>query len=779
MKYVAITGATASWLLGKPGLLDSLHQTLIADEQGEDLKSREFVEGPLRISTSVDGSTTALWNVDYLHGTGDDPWGFISFDAEEGLGAREDISREVLERAFYVISQRAQGLLIDGALIHRSWEDDTHTCLAGRGTEARQVSIGYVERTVHVGSTQVRTLLIHGPRYDFRDLRQLLVTRASRLKELLGNARSLYDPGRKKLSLDQQALSNLRSAVLAYVTGPSRVDEYGNVSVGIGVSAVPDRDAYRTVGWSYWEWTAPDSPLSPVQRKLLESDAMSRHPIRIIGPAGSGKTLLMQLLALRRLELAKRANRKAKVLYLVHNGKMAESVRHRFSTLLSTIDKPLLDEDRVLTVKTLSQYGVDELGLDASQIIDPDAQQSKEFQLDTLREALSQAMRAHADTLKNSALFRELERNQALLPLFTLLVMSEISTAIKGHGLSVDERRYVESERALSRLHGILTIDERRVLYAAFKQYHGMMFDGYGVLDSDDVAISLLGKLRTPIWELKRRDLGFDHVFVDETQLFNENERRILPLLAKSTSPYVPIVLALDEAQDVYGYSKAGLATIGIEGIANENLQSIHRSSRAIVRLAFFIIQQSTDLFGPDFPDFTTLEGGKDKTEPSLDEIPKVETIPEAQKDFGKFVLRRIRALRKANQRQIVVICMAERYWQPILLELRGSDLPLHVLESRGERIGSTQPVVVLTRPAHIGGQEFDATLIVGAEQGLLPPRVVDNDALASAVEQQALRELYISVTRARKQVTFVLSRGASLTPVLADAQKAGLLTVA
>jgi ATP-dependent exoDNAse (exonuclease V) beta subunit len=56
---------------------------------------------------------------------------------------------------------------------------------------------------------------------------------------------------------------------------------------------------------------------------------------------------------------------------------------------------------------------------------------------------------------------------------------------------------------------------------------------------------------------------------------------------------------------------------------------------------------------------------------------------------------------------------------------------------------------------------------------------VLDNDALAVAVEQQSLRELYLAITRAKHRVSVAIARGAALTPVLADAQKAGLLTAA
>ena len=85
-------------------------------------------------------------------------------------------------------------------------------------------------------------------------------------------------------------------------------------------------------------------------------------------------------------------------------------------------------------------------------------------------------------------------------------------------------------------------------------------------------------------------------------------------------------------------------------------------------------------------------------------------------------------------------------------------------------------PLVALTRPAYVGGQEFDAVVLMGLEQGVVPPRVVGNDALAVAIEQMTLRELYVSITRARYQVLVVLSAGTTLTSILEGAASGGLL---
>jgi superfamily I DNA/RNA helicase len=774
MTTLAITRGAAEWFLGKTGVLDQLVLALDDRVLPRRLAAADFAEGPLRLSATDDSSMLVLWHIDYLSGTGDEDWGFIILYGEYGVLEDHDIRHEVLERCLYVINQRLQGLFIEGAFIHRAHANGAHTCLAGRGTDARQLSIGYVEREVMTPSGSVHSLLCVGPAFDLARLASTAADKSQQLPGLVAAANAHLDPVRRRRVAPADLLPTFRSSLASYFDA-NQATELGQVRVVTGSHPVATRETIRTIGWTYDDWLNPRSSLSDVQRRLLESDALERHPIRIVGPGGSGKTLLMQLLALRQLDNARERARSVRILYLVHNAKMAESVQHRFS-ILQGLSHRFVADKRELHVQTLSEYGRRELGLLETQVIDPDAHEAKEFQFTIIDQSLSQILDEHASLIDRAPLLNEVRANPALRPILIRLLMAEISTAIKGHGLVNDEKRYVQSERRLSRLHGVMNPQERRIVFEVFRRYHSVVFDTFQVLDSDDIALSLLGRLRAPIWELKRRDLGYDFVFVDETQIFNENERRLLPLLTKSNNPRVPIVLALDEAQDIYGQSIAGLAALGIEDMASESLASIHRSTRAIIQLAFFVIQRSTDLFGADFPDYTGIADQMEPDDHPLAVPPVIHRVPDAQGKLSKYVIKRIRALRKGNLWRIGVVCYAEQYWSLLLSELRNSDLPLRVLESRGERLPASDPLVALTRPAYVGGQEFDAVLLVGLEEGLTPPRVHDNDALASAVEQQALREIYLGITRARFQLQIVLPADALPTRVLADAERAGLL---
>jgi superfamily I DNA/RNA helicase len=194
------------------------------------------------------------------------------------------------------------------------------------------------------------------------------------------------------------------------------------------------------------------------------------------------------------------------------------------------------------------------------------------------------------------------------------------------------------------------------------------------------------------------------------------------------------------------------------------------------VRVAFFLIQKTTDLFGADFPDFTSIATSLIADSHPLAALPRMYVASGTARSIGKSVLKRYREMRKAGLENVGVICHADQYWDSLESELRGASVPLHVMLQRGERTAGFEPHIVLSKPAFVGGQEFDGVIVVGLEQGVMPPRVRGNDALAVAVEQQALRETYVSVTRARYRLIFMLSADAAPNDALAAAESAGLI---
>ena len=280
----------------------------------------------------------------------------------------------------------------------------------------------------------------------------------------------------------------------------------------------------------------------------------------------------------------------------------------------------------------------------------------------------------------------------------------------------------------------------------------------------------MLGKVSTPLWRLKRKINGYDFIFVDEAQLFNENERRLFPLLTKGLRGYVPIVLGLDNAQTINSNAGAGFGALGFGDLSNESLNNVFRSTPAILKLAFHTIQKSTDLFDSSFPDFTTSSKSIIKDDHHLAKPPVLLTGGQARLP-GRFAVKIAQRLRAANLRQICIVVFGDRYWNDITSALSETTHPWKELIRRGDKIESRGPLLIATKPEFIGGQEFDAVICVGLEEGIVPPNVGSNHALAASFEQKALREMYVSFTRARYRLIIANSTNSNLSPLLRDAK--------
>ncbi|MER8479536.1 UvrD-helicase domain-containing protein [Mesorhizobium sp. M1163] len=769
MEYVSLTRETCSWLLTHPEALSALADILLnGDLSG--LARADLAAGPLRLSGAEDGRILAIWNAEYLSNTGSESWGIFRLEGALSIASHPKIGPQVIERFVYVISQRLQGLMIEGDFIHRARPNGSHTCLAGRGNDARHYSVCYYEAAPGFSGLTSRSLIGIGPEHDFDELTKGIEPEILRIVSLVEKCNSLVDRQVRRPALEDEQFAQLRNAVM-----PADADSGFLSSITVTTSTYEDRvvNPYETLHWTFDQWLR-SGVLNPAQRRAISVDILHSHPVRIIGPAGSGKTLLMQLIALRYLNEHRANGQPLKVAYIVHNAAMAATVLDRFKALGG--EEYLTGTDQELIVTTLGEYGRRRIELDEQMVIDRDAQKTKEFQFLQVRSALQKVMNTRPQLFEESELLKQVWKEDELFIAFAVLVTAEISAVIKGRGLTDERDRYINAEVPFSRFHRILNQTERAVVFDCFENYHAVVFEQYGMLDSDDIALSLAGRLKTPVWELKRRSEGYDLVLVDEAQLFNENERRVFPLLTSNSAKHVPIALALDEAQEPFGLSAAGLGALGISDIENEKLPSNHRSTKEIISLAFFVIQRTTDLFGSEFPDFTGTDDASVPSDHPLASPPVIVTRNEDQ-TFAKFLVKTVQKLRSKNVRQIAVICHSETYWKDILDSFTESKLPLHVITQRGEKIVPDQPLVVLSRPSFVGGQEFDAVVLVGLEQGIMPPRVVNNPPLAAALEQQVLREIYLTVSRARFRVVVAINRGGTPNTAIAAARDAGMIT--
>jgi DNA helicase IV len=446
-----------------------------------------------------------------------------------------------------------------------------------------------------------------------------------------------------------------------------------------------------------------------------------------------------------------------------------------FDETESWLDRPNVLHNELL-VTTLADLARNQLRLDAGELLARDAEGTKTFQYDLvlgfLREALAAAK--SQGTLPGPVLSAACASAE-LEDLLARLIIDEIGTVIKAHQLRHEPDRYIRSEQALSRLHAVLSEPERAVVFEVFRRYDDSVFERDGLLDSDDMALTLIRHLSAPLWEGRRKSRGCDYLFVDEVQLFNENELHILPKLTKRASRNLPIALAIDQAQDTSARSTSGLGKLGIEDVENRTLHTVHRCAPGILALAFYILQRTADLFGEEFPDFTTSTVSK-AVLAKYAKPPAAWSCGDDPETLASDVAEFASHLRRENLRQVAIVSYA-RELVPALEQALGATCGTEFVrvEERGERIRPGRPAVVLASPAMIGGQEFDAVVVVGLEEGVTPPAAA-TDAIGEALEQQAMRSMYVVVTRAKYQAHIMLRGARRANRVLRAAMSDGLL---
>jgi superfamily I DNA/RNA helicase len=93
----------------------------------------------------------------------------------------------------------------------------------------------------------------------------------------------------------------------------------------------------------------------------------------------------------------------------------------------------------------------------------------------------------------------------------------------------------------------------------------------------------------------------------------------------------------------------------------------------------------------------------------------------------------------------------------------------MQLVKERGELIAALPKAgVYLMTPETCGGLEFDAVLLVGIDEGRVPPPMGDLSPQGYlSVQEEAFKELYTAVTRARYALVFACDSRRGLSSLI------------
>ena len=481
------------------------------------------------------------------------------------------------------------------------------------------------------------------------------------------------------------------------------------------------------LGFDTW-----DTLLTSAQKRFVHAPMDGPH--RIEGPAGSGKTICLVLRAIAHLRGAATSNIPHRSLFLAHSAATQRAIGSLFAANDSDhfAEKDPYASIASIRVTTLHEMCGELLAREIAEteFLDRDALESKSTQLLYIDEALDRVMKEQFSTHRPflSPTVVELFESEDRWALSQML-QHEISVIIKGRA---DENlnSYKQVQRTITGL-PLHNESDRGFVFMIFKEYQRQLREASS-FDTDDVVLSALGQLNTPIWRRRRTQEGFHSIFLDETHLFNLNELSVLHHLTLKDSEF-PISYATDPSQALEdrgwsdeSFDKA-LGCLQKGADSTTQVRSVFRCSPDIVNLAFCVTSSGATLFSNfDNPlrssaSTFTVADERQCAFPQYFDCVNDEALIRASYSRAESM---VAALQRGRSGVAIVV------FDPNLLsDMRrhavSVNKPVEVIDRRGDveavRRAGRAGRFILCAPDYVGGLEFGGAVLVGIDVGRVP----------------------------------------------------------
>lgn len=540
-------------------------------------------------------------------------------------------------------------------------------------------------------------------------------------------------------------LHTLDSAANSNPQADALVEEVDLRVVGSG-SVVQDR--------TYDVWLGH---LSPEQKKVLNQPVLSS--VRILGPAGSGKTLVLCMRAIKLARSPDTISQAKKILIVTHSWAMAERIDSALEALCGGSAPSTIT---VLPLLYVLQLHGGQIGRNVIDVVGDDSQGGRIAALGIIREILSglgekdKTPQSRSEWLVGALQSPSDSRSQADL---ALNIYDEFTGVLAAEGVAIDDgesiRRYLSATRE-DWMPPFPRVADRRFVLDIYRRFLSLLSDR-GSITTDQFVSDTIRVLETFTWRMRRETEGYDFIFVDELQLFDSQERLALELLGRSGAG-VPFTTAEDPSQGVFSALHRRQAAGGVN--TSVYLEAVHRFDRQIFEFIKFIYQK--------FPlnTFPLRVDAKKFEEQGKPFAFRTASDEAAVALLAKRVTKSIsRDLADKRDRTCVVTVGDIDALSVAAIE----NLQISVTQLRSyddiEQLSYRKRSVVVAPWQFIGGTQFTNVIVLAA--GVQKP----NTAFGRLRE---LTALYLACSRATKSLEIIC--GAYVPPLIDEAIDAGLL---
>lgn len=539
-----------------------------------------------------------------------------------------------------------------------------------------------------------------------------------------------------------------------------QVTELGNIS----------KKMIGFLDYDKWMHSLSKKQMDFVTKKLRGSE-------RLEGAAGTGKTTTLVLRALFLCEEAKKREEEFHAIFICHSVASKEYLKLMFESASSN---PYILENyyssQSVTLTTLQEWCTEYLGnkIGRSEVLDEDAQESKELQFRFVNDAYSQCMEYDFVSYKDScseAFVKFIEDEDKAFVVEKLC--SEISITIKGRA-----EQDLEIYKELPRLQESIPVSAESdflFVYLIYEKYQNQLSE-LGYFDNDDISLSSHAQLETPIWRRRRLEMGYDVVFVDELHLFSYNELSIFHLLTKDEKK-MHIIYAVDKTQAIgdRGLTKETLFnSLKVKEDSSTRYNTVFRSSPQIIDLAFSILSSGAELF-------LNFENPLDKIMFSFNINEEKKALPPeyimlpTDEDMISMVFNKVDELSSklgCTRDKVLIVCTDQELLNCVVKYGDSQKKPYEQLVRRGDYSTITkaekQNRYVVGYIDYIGGLEFDAVVIMGVDKGRVPQVTSTESRIYQNYEWH--NRMYVAITRAKYAVVILGNKSRTPSTLLQNA---------
>lgn len=373
------------------------------------------------------------------------------------------------------------------------------------------------------------------------------------------------------------ALDKLKSHKIESVQ-PNNVD---TLAAEVDLKAIGSSSVVSNRNFEDWE-----KYLTQSQRTALS------HPInasiRIVGPAGSGKTLALCMRALKISKDHDVRTKGQKILIATHSWAMAERIDGVISVLNGGVPPVGITTFPLLS---LLEIHAGHIGQQRTEVIGDDSSDGRFKSMEIIKHLLISSDRIVRSGISQwiSDGLQATDDSRARLDLI-LNLYDEISGVLTASGVSPDDpdaiRQYINSKRE-DWMPPFVTVADLGFVISIYRGFIQELIDRSSIT-TDQFVLDSIRVLETFTWRMRKETDGYDYILVDELQLFDPQERSSLELLGRSKRG-VPFITAEDPSQGVFSALNARPGAAQNELVY---LDTVHRFNTEIFNLISYIYQK-------------------------------------------------------------------------------------------------------------------------------------------------------------------------------------------